>query len=166
MEVFTVSVGIGRVAISVRQTRQVVSRLHEVCCTARFGSQPVIVSVIRLRGLRRLFAALGMCSPAAHICKGPWYLSLPVSPSSRTLIFFQGSEHPRRAPDNLSPYQGTIFKPFGLVGGSVSSTEQDLWHDPISPAFRDGSRRPADGRTPPTQPAYISVVAGRTAGRF
>jgi hypothetical protein len=28
---------------------------------------------------------------------------------------FQASEQARKAPDSLSPYQGTIFKPFGLV---------------------------------------------------
>jgi hypothetical protein len=165
MEVFTVSVGIGRVAISVCRTRQVVSRLHDLCCTARFGSQPVIVSVIRLRGLRRLFAALGICPPAAHICKGPWYLSLPVSTGSQTPTLFRESEPARRPPDSLSPYQGTIFKPFGLVGGLSSERPMRPLASSHLGRLRESRAPMPDGRTPPIQAAYISVVAGREAGK-
>jgi hypothetical protein len=62
--------------------------------TTNFGSQPIIISVIRHQGLRRFFAVLGICSPAAHIRKGPWYLSLPVSPTLRTPTPFKRRNPP------------------------------------------------------------------------
>lgn len=51
---------------------------------ANYGSQPIILSVLRHQGLRRYLAALGMCSPAAHILMGKSYLSLPVPPILRS----------------------------------------------------------------------------------
>lgn len=83
---------------------------------AKLGCQPIIMSVLRHQGLRRLFADLGICSPAAHICMGPSYLSLPVSSPYANSNIQLTKELVRGDQDSLSPYQGTVFKPFGLHG--------------------------------------------------
>ena len=75
MEVFTVSVGIGRVAISVRQTRQVVSRLHAEIYH-ELGSMPIIISVLRYQGSRRYVAVPGGFPPIGPYMYGPLLFKL------------------------------------------------------------------------------------------
>jgi hypothetical protein len=145
MEVFTVSVGIGRVAISVRQTRQVVSRLHAEIYH-ELGSMPIIISVLRYQGSRRYVAVPGGFPPSAHTCMGHCYLSFPVMPISRGPDALKTSVPARTLPDSLSPYQGMLFKPFGLV-------------DPLNFEGSDG----ASDLCPPRQVARISRPSARRA---
>ena len=166
MEVFTVSVGIGRVAISVRQTRQVVSRLHDRLYATTFGSQPLIVSVLRHQGLRRCVAVLGICSPAARLFTGPSYLSFPVSIHLRGFNINEMSSPARTAPDSLSPYQRMLFKPFGLVGGLIFEHTECPQTSSLLGGLRE-SRAPFARRanSPNTSPIFKRCGLGGFGGR-
>lgn len=158
MEVFTVSVGIGRVAISVRQTRQVVSRLHAEIYH-ELGSMPIIISVLRYQGSRRYVAVPGGFPPSAHTCMGHCYLSFPALPISRGPDALNTSALARTLPDSLSPYQGMLFKPFGLVDPlNFEGSDGPQTSAPLD-RLRESRAPLPDGRTPPIPARYLNVVA-------
>jgi len=102
------------------------------CYTATIGSQPVIVSVLRHQGLRRCIAALEICSPAAHTCMGPSYLSLPVSHPSRTPTNFKRRTPPGK-PRTAYPRDGGRYLSLSDSStNSILSTSIDLRPRPFS----------------------------------
>ena len=103
MEVFTVSVGIGRVAISVRQTRQVVSRLHAVYVPRTWKASPSSSALYAVRARAVMSRCRGDNPPSAHICKGLSYLSFPLSQNH------QSPTPPKR--ENSSGEDRTAYPP-------------------------------------------------------
>jgi len=159
MEVFTVSVGIGRVAISVCQTRQVVSRLHDRLYTTTFGSQPLIVSVLRHQGLRRCVAVLGICSPAARLFTGPSYLSLPVPIHPKSPPPFRRRTPPGSSQAAFPRIRGCYLSLSGSSGGSFLSSPNALRPHPFSAVCANLAPPLPDGRTPTIPAPYLSIVA-------
>ena len=151
MEVFTVSVGIGRVAISVRQTRQVVSRLHADICHNLWKS-----AHHRKRstpsGLTPLCRGSGDLPPSGPYMYGALVFKLTGFDPPTRADTIEASYLARTAPDSLSPYQGMLFKPFGLIGGSFLSTPIALRLHPFSVGCANLAPPCQTGELPQYQP--------------
>jgi hypothetical protein len=102
MEVFTVSVGIGRVAISVCRTRQVISRLHTDICHEHWKSAHHHKRYT-LSGLTPLRRGSGDLLPSGPYMYGPIVLKLAGFARPTKSNAFQAADPARTAPDSLSP---------------------------------------------------------------
>jgi hypothetical protein len=102
MEVFTVSVGIGRVAISVCRTRQVISRLHTDICHEHWKSAHHHKRYT-LSGLTPLRRGSGDLLPSGPYMYGTNVFKLTGFDHLAKSNPFKESDPARTAPDSLSP---------------------------------------------------------------
>jgi len=158
MEVFTVSVGIGRVAISVCRTRQVVSRLHadiyHDCWKSAHHHKRYTLS-----GLTPLCRDSGDVAPSGpYTCRATVFKLAGLIRLAKSNAF-ETSEPARTAPDSLSPYQGTVFKPFGLVGELKFEHLDRPQTSALLDRLRESRAPLPDGRTPTIPAGYLNVVA-------
>jgi len=127
--------------------------------TTTVGSQPIIISVLRYQGLRRYVAVLGMLPPSGPNMYGPIVFKLAGLVNLARPNAFKTSEPARTTPDSLSPYRGTIFKPFGLVG-ELNFEHTDRPKTLTLLGWLRESRAPLpDGRTLTISAGYLNVVA-------
>ena len=145
MEVFTVSVGIGRVAISVRQTRQVVSRLHAVYVPRTWKASPSSSALYAVRARAVMSRCRGDYPPSAHICKGPSYLSFPVSQN------LQSSTPPKRANSSgedrtaYPPIRGPYLSLSDSSGPKRAGSQKDLRPRPFCRSCANYGQTPRTG---------------------